>query len=679
MLVVKAMAKIQYQVPRHSFYWLLAAALFAVIPHAMNSGLWMQIMLPLVLIARWRLHLGGGSMPNKWFRVLLMVAVVAMVWRENGHIFSTEASTQLLVGAFLLKLLEMHRQRDAYVFLVLGYFVAATVFLFYQGPFSALYVLLLLWLLTAALVGVNVPTAHWSGRSHGRTSGVILLQSIPVMVALFIFVPRFEPLWAIPSADGKAKTGMSDTLSPGNISELSESTELAFRVEFFNRAPEQRELYWRGLVLTEFDGRTWHQGRWRNAQLQIPDRHAMPSWWLQLSNLPPELSHHYRIMLEPSGQRWLYGLAHSMTHTEGIGAALGATLAASRELNERFIYELQSYPEVLLYDRLEGELEKYYLMLPPVVDPQTRQLAAQLSARYSDPNALVEGALAWFHSEPFHYTLRPPTTGKNTHDDFLFSTQRGFCEHYASAFAFLMRAAGIPSRIVVGYQGGEWNARSGHLSVYQYHAHAWVEVWIADKGWVRVDPTATVAPERIEQERTVSDASESRAHVLWYGNRLVLSLRAQLDWMEFNWQRWVLNYDEQQQGQFLRNLLGEVTPMKLAYGLLVFVLVLLLPVMLWTYWMTREPALTPIQREFHWVRGLMRRKAGISLKETKTATTSQLVALGIKQWPEQAAVFERWGSLMEQMLYAEEESQALWLQLKSERKYLRRLASLRKK
>lgn len=671
------MAKSQYQVPRHSFYWLLAAALFSAIPHAMNGGLWLQVMLPLVLIVRWRLHLGRGNMPNKWLRTLFMAAVVAMVWRENGHLFSTEASTQLLVGAFLLKLLEMQRQRDAYVFLVLGYFVAATVFLFYQGPFAALYVLLVLWLLTAALVGINVPTLHWSARSHGRASGVILLQSIPVMIALFIFVPRFGPLWAIPSADGKAKTGMSDTLSPGNISELSESTELAFRVEFFNHAPEQRDLYWRGLVLTEFDGRTWHQGRWRNTPVQLPSRHAMPTWWQQLGSLPSELGYQYRIMLEPSGQRWLYGLANSITDTRAIGATLGATLATPRELNERFVYELLSYPEVILDEQLDEEQAEYYVRLPPLIDPQTRQLAAQLSARYPNTEALVEGALAWFRSEPFHYTLRPPTTGKNTHDEFLFSTQRGFCEHYASAFAFLMRAAGVPSRIVVGYQGGEWNARSGHLSVYQYHAHAWVEVWSVEKGWVRVDPTATVAPERIEKERTVSDASGSRAHALWYGNRLVLSLRSQLDWMEFHWQRWVLNYDEQQQGQFLKKLLGEVTPMKLAYSLLVFAFALLLPAMFWTYWITRKPPLTPIQREFHWLRGLLRRKAEISFEETKMASTAQLVALGIKQWPEQTEVFEHWGELMEQMLYAEEESPTLLAQLQDERKRLRRLASSR--
>lgn len=667
------MTKVLYQVPRHSFYWLLLAALLAALPHALNSGWWLKLMLPLVLLMRWRLHLGRGKMPNKWVRTLLMAAVLALVWRENGHVFSTEASTQLLVGAFLLKLLEMHRQRDAYVLLVLGYFVAATVFLFYQGPVAALYVLLLLWFLTAALVGINVPTIDWSWRSHGRTSAAILLQSVPVMVVLFIFVPRFGPLWAIPSHDGKAKTGMTDTLTLGTISELSESTELAFRVEFYNTAPAQKDLYWRGLVLSEFDGRTWHQGQRRNARVLLPRGQTMPQWWQQLQQHSGEAEHHYRVMLEASGQRWLYALRHSISQTDRVGGTFGGTLATTRELNERFSYELKSYPSDIISEPLSSEHRAYYLALPALVEPQARRLAAQLKARYSAPKDRVEGALAWFRSEPFYYTLTPPKASDNANDDFLFNTQRGFCEHYASAFAFIMRAADIPARIVVGYQGGEWNPRSQHLSVYQYHAHAWVEVWLDEQGWVRVDPTATVAPERIEKERSVAEASDSRAHALWYGNRLILNLRAQLDWMEFNWQRWVLNYDEQQQDSFLKGMLGEVTPMKLAYGMLILVLLLLVPAMLWTYWMTRGPVLTPVQQEFLWMRRWLRRKASVPLAATQTATATQLAQHGAQCWPQEAAAFKRWALLMEQVLYAEHEAAPLIKAIQLQRKKLRRL------
>ncbi|SRR5690625_525051 len=667
------MANVQYQVPRHSFYWLLLATLLATVPHALNAGWWLKLMLPLLLVTRWRLHIGRGAMPNKWVRSALMVLVLALVWRENGHVFSTEASTQLLVGAFLLKLLEMHRQRDAYVLLVLGYFVAATVFLFYQGPFAALYVLLLLWLLTAALVGINVPTIGWSWRSHGRTSAVILLQSVPVMVVLFIFVPRFGPLWAIPSHEGKAKTGMTDTLTLGSISELSESTELAFRVEFYTQPPEQHALYWRGLVLSEFDGQTWHQGQRRNAKVLLPQRQTMPHWWEQLEKKAGEPEYHYRVLLEPSGQRWLYALRHSISSTARVGATFGGTLATTKELNERFVYELESYPEYVMSEPLASEHRDYYLALPALVDPQARQLAAQLKARYPNPEERVEGALDWFRGEPFHYTLTPPKTGTHANDDFLFGTQRGFCEHYASAFAFMMRAAGIPARIVVGYQGGEWNPRSQHLSVYQYHAHAWVEVWLAGLGWVRVDPTATVAPERIEKERTVVDASDSRAHALWYGNRLILSLRAQLDWVEFNWQRWVLSYDEQQQERFLAGVFGEITPMKLAYSILFLVLLLLVPTLFWTFWVTRGPRLTAAQYEFLWMRRLLHRKGRVPLALTKTATVPQLAAMGAQYWPHKQPVFERWAFVMEQMLYAEQNGTLLLKEAQQERKKLRRL------
>lgn len=668
------MANVQYQVPRHSFYWLLLAALFATFPHALSAGVWLKVMLPIVLLLRWRLHLGRGQMPNKWMRGLLMAAVLGLVWRENGHVFSTEASTQLLVGAFLLKLLEMHKQRDAYVFLVLGYFVAATTFLFYQGPFAALYVLVVLWLLTAALVGVNVPSLDWPWRSHGRTSAGILLQSVPVMIILFIFVPRFGPLWAIPSHDGKAKTGMTDSLTLGAISELSESTELAFRVEFYSDRPTQQELYWRGLVLSEFDGRTWHQGQRGRTRVVLSRDKQLPQWWQQLQQQSAD--YHYRVLLESSGQRWLYALPKSISETPQVGATFGATLASTKELNERFVYELHSSPEVVIDEPLSERHREHYLNLPALVDPQARQLAAQLKARYTAPEARVEGGLAWFRSEPFHYTLTPPKSSQNANDDFLFNTQRGFCEHYASAFAFLMRAADVPARIVVGYQGGEWNPRSQHLSVYQYHAHAWVEVWLEGQGWVTVDPTATVAPERIEKERSIAEASDSRAHALWYGNRLILNLRAQLDWMEFNWQRWVLNYDEQQQGRFLKGVLGDITPMKLAYGLGALVLLILLPVMFWTYWVTRGPVLTPVQQEYVWLRQLLRRKAHIPETHTKTATARQLAQLGAERWPQSAVVFERWAQLMEQMLYAGHEEESVLQQISAERKKLQRLAKL---
>lgn len=667
------MANVSYQVPRHSFYWLLLAALFAVLPHAFYGGLWLKVLLPLVLLWRCRIHVGRAEMPNKWLRFLLMAVVLALVWRENGHFFGTEASSQLLVGAFLLKLLEMQRQRDAYVFLVLGYFVAATVFLFYQGPFTAFYVLLLLWLLTAALVGVNVPTLSWSGRSHGRSSAVILLQSIPIMVVLFIFVPRFGPLWAIPSSEGKAKTGMTDSLTLGAISELSESTELAFRVEFEEARPPQSALYWRGLVLSEFDGRQWRQPHRIKHRLLLPERQSMPVWWQQLTQREVAAQYTYRVLLEPTGESWLYGLSHSASQTPQVGLAFGDTLARARPVDERFVYEAQRAKPKEVPEALTEKQRDHYVHLPPLVEPKTRQLAAQLMARHSTADALVEGALQWFLEEPFSYTLTPPRTGEHPNDDFLFGTQSGFCEHFASAFAVLMRAAKVPARVVVGYQGGEWNPRSQHLSVYQYHAHAWVEVWLPERGWVRVDPTATVAPERIEQARTAAQSSNSAVRAMWYGNRLISSLRAQLDWIEFNWQRWVLNYDESQQNRFLSGLLGHITPAKLAYSLAVLVFILLLPVLVWTFWQTRGPQRTHYQEEFHWLRLLLHRKARVPMEATAHLSPQQLANMASLYWPEAAHEFEQWAAAMVPWLYAPEAPPSVPEDLKRIRKTLAKL------
>lgn len=664
------MSRVYDQVPRHSFYWLLCAVLLAALPHLLASGVWLRVLLVAVLGYRWWIHIGRGHMLNKWWRTLLLLGALVGVSYEHGNIFGVEPSTQLLVAAFLLKTLEMYRLRDAYVLLILGYFVAATTFLFYQGPLAALYVLLVLWLLTAALVGINVPTRNWPAKHHGRISGLIMLLGLPVMLMLFVLVPRFGPLWAIPSPTGQAKTGMSATMRLGDISALSESTELAFRVEFFTTPPTQQELYWRGLILSEFDGRTWSVGQ--SELTYYPSQHVMPEWWRTLQQTRAE-GYEYRVLLESTGETWLYALSHSITDTQHIGVSEAGILTARQPLYERFNYHVRSYPEAPILGSLNERDRARYLRLPPVTEPKTRALAQQLREQHYADAAFVAAALQWYTDAEFTYTHQPPTLGKHANDEFLFGERRGFCEHFASSFAFLMRAGGVPARVVVGYQGGEWNPRSQHLSVYQYQAHAWVEVWLANRGWMRVDPTATVAPHRVEQERTAAASSSSAARTLWYGNRWVNTLRKQLDWMEFSWQRWVLNYNEEAQSKWLRQWFGDVSPAKLGVFMLLFGAVLMLPVIIWALLADKKAPASPLQREFHWLRGIIAKRGGASLAESKHWSAQQLAEHGRTCWPGYDNHFKHWAEEMDAALYGGAEQEQTLLRLKRLKVHFKKL------
>jgi len=651
------MARVYGYLPRHSFYWLLVAVALAIVPHLLHATWWMRGLALAVLLYRYRLHVGQGRMPNRSLRLLFLLAVLFGLWQQHGTLFGVEPSTQLLVAAFLLKTLEMFQRRDAYVLLVLGYFVTATLFLFYQGPFAALYALVTLWAFSAALIGINQPLQQAPAWQHGRVSASLMLQSLPMMLLLFFLVPRLGPLWAIPSPTGQAVTGMSDSLSLGDISALSESTELAFRVEFLNEPPAQEELYWRGVVLGEFDGKSWRAER--RTRSFVPQQQAMPAWWQEVNSLTAP-GYHYRVQLESPQNTWLFALAQPVSTTAGVGTTALGTLTLQQPLYERFRYTVHSHPNHVVSETLSEQQKQRYLHLPPVFNPRTQALAQQLRQQRHTDHAFVQGALGWFQQQPFTYTHQPPTVGRHANDDFLFATQRGFCEHFASSFALLMRAGGVPARIVVGYQGGEWNPRSQHLSVYQYQAHAWVEVWLDERGWTMIDPTATVAPHRVETERTVAEAGGSKMRNAWYANRLVMRLRKQMDWLEFSWQRWVLNYDEQQQSERLRQWLGAITPTKLGAALLGFGSVLLAPLLLWALWMGRPAIASALEREFHWLRRLLARKGGPALPKTEYWSAQQLAQQGSVLWPQAAHEFSAWAQAMEGALYAgANEKQAL--------------------
>jgi transglutaminase-like putative cysteine protease len=377
-----------------------------------------------------------------------------------------------------------------------------------------------------------------------RLAGKMVLQAIPVMLVLFVLFPRIPgPLWGLPKDAYQGRTGLSEEMMPGTVSELSKSDAVAFRARFTGAVPPPRELYWRGPVLWNFDGRRWTSG-------EGPPSNAPVSF------APEGAVVEYSVILEPSNRIWLFALDLPASLPPRATMTPSFQVLRDQPVNEVYRYEMRSYPTYRTGDLTAVERTRA-LRLPPRGNPRARALAAEWRERDSRPEALVNAALALFREQAFYYTLTPPLLGVDSVDDFLFRTRQGFCEHYASAFVFLMRAAGVPARVVTGYQGGERNALGDYLIVRQADAHAWAEVWLEGRGWVRVDPTAAVAPNRVQQGlyAAVADPGQLPFLVRRGGDGEWLRQLA-MGWDSLNnsWNEWVLAYGPDRQKEFLSGL-----------------------------------------------------------------------------------------------------------------------------
>jgi transglutaminase-like putative cysteine protease len=338
-------------------------------------------------------------------------------------------------------------------------------------------------------------------------------------------------------------TGLSDRLDPGSVSQLGQSRALAFRVTFDGERPPPADLYWRGPVFWDTDGRSWSAAE--PSGLADDMQAGGPTWTQQVT-------------LEPSNQRWLFALDRALAAPDGAVLSRDGQVLSNVPLTERRHYRAVSVLG-MGEERLTGEERERALALPPALaTPRMRALVAGWLPGDADPAAVVSAALRHFREQPFVYTLYPPPLPENVVDGFLFDTRRGFCEHYASSFVVLMRLAGIPARVVGGYQGGEWNPVGEHLVVRQSDAHAWAEVWLEGR-WQRVDPTAAVAPERIERPIDVAAAQEGSPVSFqgptsgWLAN-LWRDGGWLLDGMELAWQRWVVGYTDRTQAGLLASL-----------------------------------------------------------------------------------------------------------------------------
>lgn len=547
-------------IPRIALTWLLVAQVLVILPHLLHLppwiiGLWL-------LCAGWRVQIFRmrATYPGLLVRGGLLLATAAGVFFSRGSLIGLDAGVLLLVATFILKLLEMRSRRDALVLIFLGFFVVVTAYLFDDSLLAALYSLLPVTALLAALIGLQHSGLAVQPRATLKLAVTLQLQALPLMLLLFVFFPRLGPLWSLPTPN-KGFTGLSDSMAPADIAELSRSDALAFRASFSGPLPERRELYWRALTLEHFDGRRWSQSP--GAQ-QL----AGAEWRRQ----GPALD--YSIVMQASGKPWLFALDVGLSDDDGVRQMSDFRLENRQPVLQNLLYRVTSWPQARRQERLPREAVQRALQLPEQGDPRSRAWARELASRHAQPEALVAALLQHFNREPYGYTLKPPPVGADSIDEFLFRTRKGFCAHYAGAMTFVLRAAGIPSRVVAGYQGGEFNPAGNYLSVRQFDAHAWVEYWQAGQGWVSVDPTFQVAPERVEVgleqalQAEQSFLEGSPLSLLRYRNVGWLNdLRLAWDNLNYGWQRWVLGYRGEQQLHLLQQWFGTLDWPRLALAL----------------------------------------------------------------------------------------------------------------
>jgi transglutaminase-like putative cysteine protease len=548
-------------ITRIGLTWLLVAQVLVILPHLPHLPLWIIAMW--LGCAGWRIQIFRmrARYPGGLVKAALILATALGVFLSRGSLVGLDAAVVLLVAIFILKLVEMRSQRDALVLILLGFFTQVTAFLFSDGMLAALYSLLPLCALLAALVGLQQSRFAERPLVPLKAAGSLLLQAVPLMLLLFLFFPRLGPLWSLPLPNDKGVTGLSDSMSPADIAELSRSSELAFRASFDGPLPPASQLYWRALTLERFDGRRWSQS--------MGTQQSPPADWRKEGE-----PLRYSIVMQPSGKPWLFALDVAETSEEGVRPMADFRLERRGEINRPLLYQVTSWPQALREPQGNPESLRRALQLPPESDPRTRAWANELKQRHADPQQLVDAVLQHFNRQPYVYTLRPPPLGADNIDAFLFDTRRGFCAHYAGAMTFVLRAAGIPARVVAGYQGGELNPAGNYLLVHQFDAHAWVEYWRPGRGWVSVDPTFQVAPNRIERGLEEALASERSflegsplsplrfRQVAWLNQ-----MRLAWDELNYGWQRWVLGYQGEVQVQLVRRWFGAIDSRLLGVGL----------------------------------------------------------------------------------------------------------------
>ncbi len=537
-------------------YALLLSILMVIAPHFDHLPLWVSIVSVVLLVWRAYLAYSGNLLPQRWLLLLLTFGGVAGIFASFHTLFGREVGVTLLVLLAVLKPLEMRAARDMTVLIYLAYFIIITNFFYSQSIATALYMLLALLVIVTTWVHLQARNILLKARL--RIAAILLLQAIPLTLILFVLFPRVPgPLWGLPQ-DAYASSGLDEKMSPGSLSRLSLSDAVAFRVAYQGTVPRRDQMYWRGPVLWRFDGSTWTPGQ--------PIVSIKP----QFSDVGQAVN--YSVTLEPHNKTWLFALDMPEKISLPVSITDDARLLKKEAVTARLRYEARSnldYHANLQETPRQLQRALHLPQSPDALNPRAVGLATSWRANHASDAEVIRSALNYFNQQGFIYTLEPPLLGVHTVDDFLFTTKQGFCEHYASAFVFLMRAAHIPARVVTGYLGGEFNNVGNYYIVRQSDAHAWAEVWLQGQGWVRVDPTAAIAPERVVRGVSASVANNAALPFMQRNPpQWMRKLRLNWDAVANQWNQWVLGYNTERQFAFLTRLgMESVTWQKMALNM----------------------------------------------------------------------------------------------------------------
>lgn len=563
-----------------AYYWVLIAQVIVILPHAAHLPLWLigfalvSIIAQLPRIKAKFKKLTHLKRVYQSMQMLGFLLGLVGLWLTYNTAFGLDMGVAFLVLCLISKLWELYKRRDAYVVLNLSLFVLASLFLMDQGIVTTVEVIIGAVIVLLAFIALN-DDGNTRGDGRLRTLGVLGIGALPLLVVLFLFFPRLPPLWSVQLSGQQATTGVSDSMSPGDFANLGQSTELAFRVEFSDKRPPQQQLYWRGLVFSNFDGVTWRPSPQQREWQPAPQ---MPNWIANaLATVPDEVKttpNRYQIILEPTQQNWLFGLDYPFAQQQDISITSNFTLRKDQPVTQQLRYDVLQFAPMRIDPVLSEASRRLNLELPSSGNPQARLLAQQLFAQSgSDPVRYIQAIERWINQTEFRYTLSPPRLNTNRIDEFLFTTKAGFCEHYSSSFTFMLRAAGIPARVVAGYQGGEPSRNGNVWEVRQMDAHAWTEVWLEGQGWVRVDPTAFVAPERVEQGMDALTQARGAtmfgdgagAQISYQQYQMLQTLRRLSDQASYYWQKDVVGYDQDKQADSLlkwfniRSIMQQIT------------------------------------------------------------------------------------------------------------------------
>jgi len=557
----------------YPFGVLLLIILLQLISHYNHSPVWLVLFSTAIAGYGFFTYKVIGTKVPVSIRTMLVIIAVVIFFMYFKVDFSVDMAASFLVLASTLKFLELKNKKDVTLFVYVMLYLSAISFLFTQSFIQAILQFVLIFACLYVLLCLNGDQYLSKYQAPWSSLFKAVFVAGPIVIVCFLFFPRIAPLWSIPIKAQSATTGMTNYMSPGDIAELAQSSERAFRATFSIQSPEKKDLYWRGLVLDYFDGRAWSINSSNSSQRAFNK--------VDLGVLYDHGDNYYEVMLEPSNQPWVYVLESSRASSSNVLVRDAGQFQLKTDAIQSTRYKMtfkdsesKRQPVIptakLLQNNAKrkrvGVLSQTYLQAPLTSNFRTQQYIRDLLISFPDKIKLTNYLMNKFAEQSYYYTLKPPRLGDDVIDEFLFDSKQGFCAHYAGSLAYMLRLAKIPARVIAGYQGGEYNEQSDYYIVHQYDAHAWVEAKLPEFGWVRLDPTAMVAPERIMSGLNVAvgeqggflDGSPIASTVLRISGLNWLRLR--VDEFNYKWQKLVVNYGDDEQQSLLKKIFTGFLP-----------------------------------------------------------------------------------------------------------------------